>query len=646
MKRNASSPFKCGFLADFSNAFNTVERNYFLRELRQHLPALSPWCEWAYSESSFLRFDDKTIKSERGAQQGDPLGPLLFAIALQPILRKLKDLREEDGNALEICFSYLDDCFFAGESTIVAKAVALLRDESARIGLHLDLVGDGSKCAIVPTTADNASIDRSLFPDGLKCLSKPHFKFLGSPIGDKDFCAGLTEKRKKKAQPLMEAIAELDDPQVSLQLLRSCASFGKIVFALKTTPFEMHKEALEDFDSAVRASFEDLSGLRPNSSQWEQATLAMRQGGIGLRRACRHASAAFCASAFACKEKCAELDSGYVWDVSADDSEIAQSVRLFNQQVAVTDQIDPAAESIKTQRDLSTALDKASMQSLISNGDLSHRCHYLLMQLDGSGSWLSALPNAHLGLQIKRQLFIILLQRRLRMQIFDRAFFCPFCDAAMDTYGDHALTCPCGGDRTKRHNQLRNHCARLAASAGMRPEVEKPGLLEQRMDMERLEQDPADAQRRPADIFLPCWHLGGAAALDFAVTSGMQTDCLRDSAADAGSAAIKYELKKKEYKETAAKCIEVGFQFVPMVCEAHSGSWGPEAKKIFKCLAKAAACNAGDEEDDKMQWTMQSISVVLHRENARAILRRFPPAAVAAAAVSCAAAEALPPSWR
>ena len=164
------------------------------------------------------------------------------------------------------------------------------------------------------------------------------------------------------------------------------ARLSERLSSLSRLPLSRYIRKLWDILILQRASFEDLSGLRPNSSQWEQATLAMRQGGIGLRRACRHASAAFCASAFACKEKCAELDSGYVWDVSADDSEIAQSILCFNPQVAETDQIDPAAESIKTQRDLSTALDKASMQSLISNGDLSHRCHYLLVQLDGSGS--------------------------------------------------------------------------------------------------------------------------------------------------------------------------------------------------------------------------------------------------------------------
>ena len=62
------------------------------------------------------------------------------------------------------------------------------------------------------------------------------------------------------------------------------------------------------------------------------------------------------------------------------------------------------------------------------------------------------------------------------MAIFEREAFCPYCDDIMDIYGDHALVCPCGGDRTKRHNLLRNRAAHFCSSFALRPEVEKPGL--------------------------------------------------------------------------------------------------------------------------------------------------------------------------
>ena len=95
------------------------------------------------------------------------------------------------------------------------------------------------------------------------------FKLLGSPIGDQNFCNALTAKRVLKNGPLLQAIGDLDDPQAALLLLRSCASFGKIAFSLRTTAAELHEDALRDFDDAVRACFESLSGLHPDATQWQ-----------------------------------------------------------------------------------------------------------------------------------------------------------------------------------------------------------------------------------------------------------------------------------------------------------------------------------------------------------------------------------------
>ena len=109
-----------------------------------------------------------------------------------------------------------------------------------------------SKCEAVPAAGHQASLAPGLFTN-LSRKTNKNFKLLGAPIGDSNYCDDLTEKRACKAQDLLDAIADLPDPQVALLLLRHCGSFGKMVFAARTTPFDRHTPALERFDAKVRA---------------------------------------------------------------------------------------------------------------------------------------------------------------------------------------------------------------------------------------------------------------------------------------------------------------------------------------------------------------------------------------------------------
>ena len=59
-------------------------------------------------------------------------------------------------------------------------------------------------------------------------------------VGTDEYCQSITAKRAAKIQSSLDVIGELTDPQVALDLLRSCASFGKMVFSAHITPFDVH----------------------------------------------------------------------------------------------------------------------------------------------------------------------------------------------------------------------------------------------------------------------------------------------------------------------------------------------------------------------------------------------------------------------
>ena len=135
--------------------------------------------------------------------------------------------------------------------------------------------------------------------------------------------------------------------------------------------------------------------------------------------------------------------------------------------------------------------------------------------------------------------------------------------------------------------------------------------------------DP-NGNRRPADIYVPRWRRGTPAALDFAVTSGLRSDVVNRSAEDGSLVTRMYEDFKCSYMDTKPICQAEGVGFIPMICEADGGGWGPAASRVWSLLAQQKSVLTGESSSIIASQLLQSLGLILQRENARAILRRFP----------------------
>ena len=121
---------------DFENAFNSLRRDRMLHAVYSVLPELASYCHLAYADASTLKFGSFSLLSQMGPQQGDPLGPLLFCLPLQPILMSCSS---------PVTLGYLDDLTLGGEESIVTTDVELIERESESLGLHLN----HSKCEVI-----------------------------------------------------------------------------------------------------------------------------------------------------------------------------------------------------------------------------------------------------------------------------------------------------------------------------------------------------------------------------------------------------------------------------------------------------------------------------------------------------------------
>ena len=74
-----------------SNAFNTVDRTAMLKACLHCTPSLYNYLRFAYGRTATLNVDQGvSIPSLAGTHQGCPLGPIGFALAIQPTLEKLQ----------------------------------------------------------------------------------------------------------------------------------------------------------------------------------------------------------------------------------------------------------------------------------------------------------------------------------------------------------------------------------------------------------------------------------------------------------------------------------------------------------------------------------------------------------------------------
>ena len=124
-------------------------------------------------------------------QQGDNLGPLLFAATIHSLLGELKAIL-----GIDLVIGYLDGIVAAGESGAVLRALLVLQRSIPSLGLTLNM----AKCELIPLAGPLSTSDLSLFPAQMARVQSGRFKFLGAPVGDREFAASFVQdKRAAKA---------------------------------------------------------------------------------------------------------------------------------------------------------------------------------------------------------------------------------------------------------------------------------------------------------------------------------------------------------------------------------------------------------------------------------------------------------------
>nr|GEY41154.1 putative reverse transcriptase domain-containing protein [Tanacetum cinerariifolium] len=236
-------------IVDFSNAFNIVDRSALLHEVRVKCPSISLWVDFLHGRASRLYIGDTHIWSVTKVQQGDPLGPLLFALILHPLLHKIKDSYK-----LLLHAWYLDDGAVIGYSEEVVRVLDIIKVSGLGLGLELNI----KKTEIFWPSYNGMKIYEGLFSVDIRRPSLG-VKLLGGAVSRyTNFISGLAMGKASDTVDLMSLLSHLHDPQSELLLLRSCMGIAKLFFGLRTCQPVHMDEATLFLDNGLCGSIENI----------------------------------------------------------------------------------------------------------------------------------------------------------------------------------------------------------------------------------------------------------------------------------------------------------------------------------------------------------------------------------------------------
>ena len=562
---------------DFLNAFNSIRRDKMLKAVVDFVPDLFPLVYSAYTSPSALLWNGEIIDSAEGVQQGDPLGPLLFCLTNHLIFSCLSS---------EFCVWYLDDGTLGDSSRTISKDLDLVTSEGAARGLLLNQ----QKTEVVFFGTVAPSVFSSSIPMA-QLIPAQNATLLGSSVGNVNAITSVLSDKTNLLQVMGERLQHLSS-QDSLLLLRHSFSIPKVLYLLRTAPTFL-SSGLATYDEVQRSILESITNVSLDDNAWTQASLPVRNGGLGIRSASVLAPSAYLAS------------------VTASHHLILQILPLRLQMFHIPFESEALScwsignafpPPVGTDAHLQKVWDSCRVESLASDllesaPDAVSRARLLAASTAESGAWLNALPLSSMGLQMDNNTVRVAVGLRLGVPLC-HPHFCQHCSEEVDQLGTHGLHCKFSQGRFYRHGALNNIIKRSLTAAHVPSRLEPVGMSR------------SDGKRPDGASTIP-WERGKLLVWDVTCPDTLAPSYLPLATRNAREVATAAETRK------STKYAHLDCHFVPIAIET-VGCMGPRTLKFLKDLGRRL--ERVTDSALSYVYLVQRLSVALQWGNAASVL--------------------------
>ena len=413
-------------LVDATNAFNSLNRQVALHNIRRLCPPLATILINTYRAPTELFVDGDSFFSQEGTTQGDPLAMPMYALATIPLIKKLK------GNSKQI--------WYADDAAAIGK-LADLRvwwDHLTREGPDFGYFPNPSKTWLVTKEGCHAAGLSTFDGTGVNVTSDGR-PYLGAAVGSAEYVENYVESKVSSWRSSVCNLTTIakTQPHAAYSALTHGLS-SKWTYLSRTIP--NISNLLKPLDDTLRTKLIPTLTGRPPPSDLECALFALpaRMGGLGVTIPSKQADQEHLSSLLvtsALQDHILSQDEAYGYEVIAKQLESKAIVRNKNKE-----------KSSKAASDLMELLPDSLQRSV------------KLASEKGSSTWLTVLPLSEHGFALHKGAFHDALALRYGWTP-DRLPSKCACGASFSV--EHALSCAKGGFPSIRHNEIRDLTATL-----------------------------------------------------------------------------------------------------------------------------------------------------------------------------------------